>query len=162
MSGDRIAIIANGSLRCCGSFEYLRNRFGQGHKLTLVRASVPVGVDNSLNETPIQLLSKQSTEDNLTINKQSENQSSQFVEQSENQSRQSENQSSQFVEQPENQSRQCVEQSENQSSQCVEQSNQSSSLSGVVAVNDIDRITAFINVRDNTSLGRSRTGYLGT
>ena len=45
LSGDRIAVIANGSLRCCGSFEYLRKRFGQGHRLTLV--SCPV--QNALN-----------------------------------------------------------------------------------------------------------------
>ena len=38
-AGDRIAIIASGSLLCCGSFEYLRNRFGRGHHLVLVRSS---------------------------------------------------------------------------------------------------------------------------
>lgn len=35
-SGDRIAIISQGTLLCCGSFEYLRTRFGRGHELTLV------------------------------------------------------------------------------------------------------------------------------
>lgn len=34
--GDRIAIISQGSLLCCGSFEYLKTRFGRGHELTLV------------------------------------------------------------------------------------------------------------------------------
>lgn len=36
--GDRIAIISNGSLLCCGSFEFLKHRFGRGHQLTLVAA----------------------------------------------------------------------------------------------------------------------------
>lgn len=35
-AGDRIAIISNGSLICCGSFEFLKHRFGRGHQLTLV------------------------------------------------------------------------------------------------------------------------------
>ena len=34
--GDRIAIISQGSLLCCGSFEYLKTKFGRGHELTLV------------------------------------------------------------------------------------------------------------------------------
>ena len=34
--GDRIAIISQGTLLCCGSFEYLKTRFGRGHELTLV------------------------------------------------------------------------------------------------------------------------------
>lgn len=34
--GDRIAIISKGSLLCCGSFDYLKHRFGEGHRLTLV------------------------------------------------------------------------------------------------------------------------------
>ena len=38
-TGDRIAIISNGSLLCCGSFEFLRHRFGRGHQLTLVTTS---------------------------------------------------------------------------------------------------------------------------
>ena len=35
-AGDRIAIISQGSLLCCGSFEYLKTKFGRGHELTLV------------------------------------------------------------------------------------------------------------------------------
>ena len=35
-TGDRIAIISQGSLLCCGSFEYLKHRFGHGHRLTFV------------------------------------------------------------------------------------------------------------------------------
>ena len=34
--GDRIAIISQGSLLCCGSFEYLKHKYGRGHRLTLV------------------------------------------------------------------------------------------------------------------------------
>ena len=34
--GDRIAVISKGSLLCCGSFEYLKHRFSQGLRLTLV------------------------------------------------------------------------------------------------------------------------------
>ena len=36
--GDRIAIIAQGKLRCCGSSLFLKNRFGSGYYLTLERA----------------------------------------------------------------------------------------------------------------------------
>ncbi len=35
--GDRIAIISKGRLRCCGSSLFLKNRFGSGYHLTLVR-----------------------------------------------------------------------------------------------------------------------------
>lgn len=35
--GDRIAIISKGSLLCCGSFEYLKHHFGNGHRLILVQ-----------------------------------------------------------------------------------------------------------------------------
>ncbi len=38
-AGDRIAVVSKGSLICCGSFEFLKQRFGRGHKLTLVTAS---------------------------------------------------------------------------------------------------------------------------
>ena len=38
--GDRIAIISQGSLLCCGSFEYLRHKYGRGHRLTLVTRSL--------------------------------------------------------------------------------------------------------------------------
>ena len=38
-AGDRIAIISRGSLLCCGSFEYLKHRFGHGHRLTFVTKS---------------------------------------------------------------------------------------------------------------------------
>ncbi|XP_072314586.1 phospholipid-transporting ATPase ABCA1-like [Eucyclogobius newberryi] len=35
--GDRIAIISNGRMRCCGSSLFLKKRFGSGYYLTLVR-----------------------------------------------------------------------------------------------------------------------------
>lgn len=35
--GDRIAIIADGVLQCCGSALFLKNRFGAGYKLTCAR-----------------------------------------------------------------------------------------------------------------------------
>lgn len=35
--GDRIAIISKGELITCGSFFYLKQRFGKGHILTVVR-----------------------------------------------------------------------------------------------------------------------------
>ena len=34
--GDRIAIISKGKLMCCGSFDFLKGRFGRGHHLTIV------------------------------------------------------------------------------------------------------------------------------
>ncbi|KAG8195500.1 hypothetical protein JTE90_010802 [Oedothorax gibbosus] len=37
--GDRIAVIANGKLRCCGSSLFLKTRFGNGYYLTLVKNS---------------------------------------------------------------------------------------------------------------------------
>ncbi|TYZ68996.1 hypothetical protein PybrP1_010597 [[Pythium] brassicae (nom. inval.)] len=36
--GDRIAIMSEGELRCCGSSLFLKNRFGAGYNLTLVKA----------------------------------------------------------------------------------------------------------------------------
>ncbi|XP_048321587.1 ABC transporter A family member 1 isoform X2 [Ziziphus jujuba] len=35
--GDRIAIMANGSLKCCGSSLYLKHQYGVGYTLTLVK-----------------------------------------------------------------------------------------------------------------------------
>ncbi|KAK1318291.1 ABC transporter A family member 1 [Acorus calamus] len=37
--GDRIAIMANGSLRCCGSSLFLKHRYGVGYTLTLVKTT---------------------------------------------------------------------------------------------------------------------------
>lgn len=35
--GDRIAIMAEGELRCCGSSMFLKNRYGAGYNFTLVK-----------------------------------------------------------------------------------------------------------------------------
>ena len=35
--GDRIAIISNGQLKCCGSSLYLKNMFGEGYHLVMVK-----------------------------------------------------------------------------------------------------------------------------
>lgn len=37
--GDRIAVINNGQLRCCGSSLFLKTRFGSGYYLTLVKTA---------------------------------------------------------------------------------------------------------------------------
>jgi ABC-type multidrug transport system ATPase subunit len=37
MLGDRIAILAEGKLRCCGSSLFLKNRFGAGYRLVMSR-----------------------------------------------------------------------------------------------------------------------------
>jgi len=39
--GDRIAIMSKGELITCGSFFYLKQRFGKGHVLTLAQSSSP-------------------------------------------------------------------------------------------------------------------------
>ncbi|XP_071594787.1 ATP-binding cassette sub-family A member 13 [Heliangelus exortis] len=38
---DHIAILQRGQLRCCGSPSYLRERYGQGHSLTLIKKMCP-------------------------------------------------------------------------------------------------------------------------
>ena len=46
--GDRIAIISKGNLLCCGSFDFLKGRFGRGHHLTVVTSrQTPVALDPS-------------------------------------------------------------------------------------------------------------------
>lgn len=37
--GDRIGIMASGKIRCLGTSMFLKNRFGAGYKLTLVKKS---------------------------------------------------------------------------------------------------------------------------
>jgi ABC-type multidrug transport system ATPase subunit len=44
--GDRIAIMANGGLKCCGSSLFLKARFGIGYNLTMVKASAACRVDD--------------------------------------------------------------------------------------------------------------------
>lgn len=36
--GDRIAIISQGKLKCCGSSLFLKNRYGSGYYLTIVKS----------------------------------------------------------------------------------------------------------------------------
>ncbi len=48
--GDRIAIISQGSLICCGSFEFLKHRFGQGHRLTLLTTSSEGACEEDVGE----------------------------------------------------------------------------------------------------------------
>ncbi|CAM9002500.1 unnamed protein product [Rhodiola kirilowii] len=45
--GDRIAILAGGSLKCCGSSMFLKHQYGVGYTLTLVKSAptVPVAAD---------------------------------------------------------------------------------------------------------------------
>ena len=40
--GDRVAIIAQGRLRCVGSSMFLKSRFGRGYTLTLVKHTAKV------------------------------------------------------------------------------------------------------------------------
>jgi len=37
--GDRIAIMAKGKVSCCGSSIFLKNKFGVGYNLTIVKSS---------------------------------------------------------------------------------------------------------------------------
>ncbi|KAF5176169.1 Abc transporter a family member, partial [Thalictrum thalictroides] len=42
--GDRIAIMANGSLKCCGSSLFLKHQYGVGYTLTLVKSAPSASV----------------------------------------------------------------------------------------------------------------------
>ena len=37
--GDRIAIMAHGTVKCCGSSLFLKNRFGVGYNLVIAKKS---------------------------------------------------------------------------------------------------------------------------
>ncbi|KAL8562888.1 hypothetical protein ACOMHN_004580 [Nucella lapillus] len=57
--GDRIAIISNGQLKCCGSSMFLKNNIGDGYHLTLVKAEpedAPQEDDGNDDEDDVQLL----------------------------------------------------------------------------------------------------------
>jgi ATP-binding cassette, subfamily A (ABC1), member 3 len=41
--GDRICIMAEGKVKCCGSSLFLKNRFGVGYKLVIARKERGVG-----------------------------------------------------------------------------------------------------------------------
>jgi len=37
--GDRIGIMSHGKMMCCGSSEYLKNKYGEGYNLVIVKNS---------------------------------------------------------------------------------------------------------------------------
>ncbi|XP_059174017.1 ATP-binding cassette sub-family A member 2-like isoform X2 [Physella acuta] len=58
--GDRIAIISNGKLKCCGTSIFLKNTIGEGYHLTLSKEEPPVFDDISEPVTRTQPLCQQS------------------------------------------------------------------------------------------------------
>jgi len=50
--GDRIGIMANGKLTCLGTSMFLKNKFGVGYNLTLVKSSTEPnnGIIEFMNE----------------------------------------------------------------------------------------------------------------
>lgn len=44
--GDRIAIISNGELKCCGSSVFLKTMFGEGYHLYMTKKEAEQGVPN--------------------------------------------------------------------------------------------------------------------
>ena len=40
--GDRIAIMADGRLQCVGSSLFLKNKYGVGYQLSIVKVNVPI------------------------------------------------------------------------------------------------------------------------
>ncbi|KAJ4840078.1 ATP-binding cassette sub- A member 1 [Turnera subulata] len=46
--GDRIAIMANGSLKCCGSSLFLKHQYGVGYTLTMVKSSPAASVASDI------------------------------------------------------------------------------------------------------------------
>lgn len=61
--GDRIAVINEGRLRCCGSSLFLKTRFGSGYYLTLVRAAPGRTSPRSPSERAAALLDLVSSDD---------------------------------------------------------------------------------------------------
>lgn len=47
--GDRIGIMGEGRLICCGSSVFLKNKFGVGYNLTIVKTSTDVSSDPIIN-----------------------------------------------------------------------------------------------------------------
>lgn len=47
--GDRIGIIGDGKLICCGSSTYLKNKFGHGYNLTIVKNDVNEASDGIIS-----------------------------------------------------------------------------------------------------------------
>lgn len=48
--GDRIAIISNGQLKCCGSSLFLKSMFGDGYHLVLVKKRPEEDLQSSGNQ----------------------------------------------------------------------------------------------------------------
>lgn len=46
--GDRIAIIANGQLQCCGTSVFLKSQFGSGYYLTIELDTSQVSIVRSI------------------------------------------------------------------------------------------------------------------
>lgn len=55
--GDRIAIISQGKLCCCGSSLFLKSRFGSGYYLTLVKSDVDGSEADNGNGRPLTAVS---------------------------------------------------------------------------------------------------------
>ena len=49
--GDRIAIISNGQLRCCGTPLFLKNNLGEGYHLYIVKDERKVASDKGIYVT---------------------------------------------------------------------------------------------------------------
>lgn len=56
--GDRIAIISQGKLCCVGSSLFLKNRYGNGYYLTLVRSDVDTDEDEILKKELLEMPSR--------------------------------------------------------------------------------------------------------
>ncbi|CAF0986967.1 unnamed protein product [Rotaria sordida] len=54
--GDRIAIISNGQLKCCGTSLFLKTTFGEGYVLTLVKKDPWMGSKNDVTSTITQCI----------------------------------------------------------------------------------------------------------
>ncbi|XP_048464142.1 ATP-binding cassette sub-family A member 13-like [Rhincodon typus] len=56
---DRIAILESGQLKCCGSPAYLKERYGQGYSLSILKKPTVVGTDESCDVGLVTSLVKQ-------------------------------------------------------------------------------------------------------
>ena len=56
--GDRIAIISQGKLCCVGSSLFLKNRYGNGYYLTLVRSDEDLDEEELLKKELLEPLSR--------------------------------------------------------------------------------------------------------
>ena len=56
--GDRIAIISQGQLRCCGSSLFLKSRFGSGYYMTVVKAETDAAAAEDKTDKSLASLSE--------------------------------------------------------------------------------------------------------